>query len=50
MGRPVSQARIAEMMSVDCEDVAEAVQALEECGLIRREWSSEHQAYMVTSA
>src|SRR3990172_2640169 len=49
-GRPASQAELAELVSMDADDIAKAVQDLESRGLVRREWSSEQQTYLVTPA
>ena len=49
-GRPLSQAEVADTLSMDAADVAEAAQHLEARDLIRRQWSSERQAYIITPA
>lgn len=49
-GRPLSQAEIADILSMDAEDIAEAAQHLEARDLIRRQWSSEQQTYIITPA
>jgi len=49
-GRPLSQAAVADTLSMDPDDIAEAVQHLEARGMIRRQWSSERQAYIITPA
>jgi len=49
-GKPLSQAEIAEILTMDADDIAEAAQHLESRDLIRRQWSSEQQAYIITPA
>jgi len=49
-GRPLSQAEVADTLSMDADDIAEAAQHLEARNLIRRQWSAERQAYIITPA
>jgi len=49
-GRPVVQSEIGDTLPMDPDDIAEAVQDLEDRGLISRGCSSERQAYIVTPA
>jgi len=49
-GESLSQAEITDILSMDPDDVAEASRHLESRDLIRREWCSGRQTYMVTLA
>ncbi len=46
-GRPLGQSEIGQSMGMDVDDIAEAMHFLEGGGLVRREWSSDRQTYLV---
>ncbi len=48
-GRPLSQAEIADILTLDADDIGEAAQHLEVRNLIQRQWSSEQQTYIIIS-
>ncbi len=49
-GKPLSQAELADILAMDIDDIAETLQKLEARHLIRRRWSSELRAYIITPA
>jgi DNA-binding MarR family transcriptional regulator len=46
-GGPIAQSEIGETVPMDSDDMANALRELEQRNLVRREWSSEKQVYMV---
>jgi len=46
-GGPVAQSQIGEAVPMDSDETANALRELENRGLVRREWNSEKQSYMV---
>lgn len=46
-GGPVAQSEIGETVPMDSDEIANALRELEDRNLVRREWSSEKQVYMV---